>query len=100
LVVQADGLLRHATALESLAATVREARAAGAQTRLDRSAYGRLPAGQLIVGLIDPVQRFGVEALAAAVDALHGTADAVRAAAHGYSGSDERVHKTFAGGPR
>jgi hypothetical protein len=96
--VQADALLGHAGAVDAVADKLRTARAAGAQIRIGRGAYGKLPPCQMIAALIDPIQGYGVDALAAAADGLATTADALRAAAARYVSTDTAVRQRFDGG--
>lgn len=94
--VVADALRAHARSVETVADRIETARAAGASVRLGRGAYGTLPVCQLIAALLDPVQQGGVDALAAAVDALHGAAGAVRAAAIHYDTADAAARARLA----
>ncbi|NJC70962.1 ESX-1 secretion-associated protein [Planosporangium thailandense] len=94
--VVADALRQHANAVEAIADHIETARAAGAQVRLGRGAYGMLPVCQMISMLLDPIQQRGVDALAAARDALHGSADAVRTAATRYDATDAAARARLA----
>jgi hypothetical protein len=95
--VMADGLRAHAGSVNRIADAVETARAAGAQVKLGREAYGKLPSCQMIAMLLDPIQQYGVDALAAAVDALQSSADALRSAATGYDTTDSSVQTAFRG---
>jgi excreted virulence factor EspC (type VII ESX diderm) len=96
--VQADALLGHASAVDAVADKLRTARAAGAHVTIGRGAYGKLPPCQLIASLVDPIQGYGVDALAAAADGLTTTADALRTAARRYLSTDDGVRQRFHGG--
>lgn len=93
--VAADALRTHAGSVDIVADQVATARAAGAQVKLGHDAYGKLPTCQMIAALLDPIQGYGVDALAAAVDALQSSADALRATASGYDTTDAAVQDTF-----
>jgi uncharacterized protein YukE len=93
----AAALRAHAGAVDAIADGVQTARSAGAQVRMGREAYGKLPACQMIAVLLDPVQQYGVDALGAAADALQSSADALRAAAQRYDSTDSSVRTAFNG---
>jgi hypothetical protein len=96
--VVADALRKHAGSVDAIADRVETARSARAQAQLGRDAYGKLPVCQMIAGLLDPVQQYGVDALAAAVDALQGSAGALRTAATRYDTGDASVRAAFSAG--
>jgi uncharacterized protein YukE len=96
--VVADALRAHAGSVDTVADQVATAKAAGAQVKLGHDAYGKLPICQMIAALLDPIQGYGVDALAAAVDALQSSADALREAATGYDTTDGAVQDTFQSG--
>ena len=84
---------KHAGSVDAVAAAVEQAKAAGAQVKLGRGAYGQLC--QLIPTLIDPIQQLGIDALTEAGSTLTTTAGSLRTAAGQYSGTDDTSATLF-----
>jgi hypothetical protein len=76
----------HATHVDAVAGELATAKDAGATVRLDTQAYGKLCV--MVPVMIDGLQGVVLDAVQAAVDSLHDTADRLRSAADGYRASD------------
>jgi hypothetical protein len=94
--VQAHALIKHAGTVDEVISQVEQAHSAAATVRMGREAYGILC--QLIPAMLDPIQDLTIAALREAADALQRSADALRATARDYTGSDVRTGDVLRGG--
>ncbi|HEX6968128.1 MAG TPA: type VII secretion target [Micromonosporaceae bacterium] len=87
--VSPDELRTHATHLDAIASEMGADRQAAAVTRPGPAAYGRLCLAVPV--LLDLLQTPLTDAIGAAVDSVHTTADTLRGIAGGYQEADDYV---------
>jgi excreted virulence factor EspC (type VII ESX diderm) len=91
--VAPDGLRRHASIAETVAADVGQASRAGAAVRLDTGAYGQLCAH--LVAMIDPLQDLVVDTMQRTARGVAQAADQVVAVAVDTERTDHEVARRF-----
>jgi Excreted virulence factor EspC, type VII ESX diderm len=82
-------LVSHARKINRIGDGLTMAQQAGAAARMDSRAYGMLC--QIVPALLDALQDKAIDGIAAAATSAHDTADAIRATAADYDGSDNRA---------
>jgi hypothetical protein len=87
--VNPTDLLSHAGRVDGVADDFSLARQTGAAVRADSAAYGKLC--QIVPAFLDLLQDKVVDGIAAAAMSAYDTADALRATASDYDGSDSRA---------
>jgi hypothetical protein len=86
----------HAGKLDGFTDRLRQAVGAAQQVSMPTDAYGILC--QPFRALLDPVERYGVDALNKAVDAMEAVAKGVRDTAQAYEGTEDGNTSSFRGG--
>jgi hypothetical protein len=87
--VNSADLMSHAGQVDGIGDGLSTAKQAGAAVRADAGAYGQLC--QIVPALLNLLQDKAIDGIAAAVTSVHDTANALRATASDYDGSDGRA---------
>ena len=80
-------LVSHARKIDGIGDGLTMAQQTGAAVRMDSGAYGKLC--QMVPAQLDVLQDKAIDGIAAAATSAHDTADAIRATATDYDGSDD-----------
>lgn len=87
--VRSADLVSHAGQIDGIGDGLTTAQQAGDAVRVDAGAYGKLCV--IVPALLDGLQGRLIDGIAAAAGSAHDTADALRATAADYDGSDGRA---------
>ena len=82
-------LVSHAKKIDRIGDGLTTAQQAGAAVRIGSGAYGKLC--QIVPALLNVLQDKAIDGIAAAATSAYDTADAIRATAADYDGSDNRA---------
>jgi hypothetical protein len=91
-----EGLRGHAGQLDGITDRLRQTVDAANQVSMPTDAYGIIC--QPFRMLLDPVEKYGIDALTKAVEAMETVAQGVRQTAEQYESTDESNASTFRGG--
>jgi hypothetical protein len=86
----------HASQLDGVTDSLRQAVDAANQVSMPTDAYGIIC--QPFRMLLDPVEQFGVDALTKAVEAMESVAEAARTSAKGYQAVEDEITGTLKSG--